>query len=351
MFFNVSVRAAALLLGVMSASAAFASQVPIIAVSGERLLGVAKWPPDADALKTINEGKLDFFCAKQLPTHGAPVTGLADFGSPPSASDCKPLRVPDTGAGRVWKVAHVSVAQGTCPQGATLKVNFEEKRRQSAIGLGARAVLGLLRERVSKTLGVDAAAAPGQAVWCVQDHEYVQALDRSTIQVSANHAGAADDSTAAKMQFISGPTEHWFLSGDALVRGANEVKWNSASRTLVPQDKPQQLYLAINYLKGDVYSKYAPVSWDRVVGKLLLQPSKRPFDNVGVGIGYRFADGGSLLETVKTEDHTGAVLFVGHFWTRSDQVDAAGAVSKGRYEKSWRLGVSYSLGSLLQWLE
>jgi hypothetical protein len=346
MSFTFWARVTALLLGVLAASAS-ASQEPMIAVSGERLLGVTQWPPDAEGRKVVNEGKLDFFCAKKLPEHGARVTGLNDFGGTPSASDCKPLRVPNTSAGHVWKVAHVSVALGSCPPGATLKVTFEEKRRQSAIGLGVRAVLGLLRERAA---GVNPAAELAPAVWCVQEHEYVQSLDRSTIQIKANLAGAADDSTAATTQLITGRAEHWFLSGDALVRGADEVKWDSASRTLVPQDKPQQLYVGINVMWGDVYSKYKPWSKDRWVGKLMLQPTKKPFDNVGLGIGYRFADG-DLLQNSKTVDHTGAVLFVGHFWTRSDQVDAAGAVSKGRYEKSWRLGVSYSLGSLLQWLE
>jgi hypothetical protein len=147
------------------------------------------------------------------------------------------------------------------------------------------------------------------------------------------------------VSILTGPSEHVFLSGDVLIKGAKQLKYDSNAKTITEKEKPSQIYLGINYMFGDLYTPYDSADWHRFVIKGLVSASSSPFDSYGVGIGYRFAE---RIFDPNAKSNSGFVLFVGSFWTKGDQetVDVDGS-----RKKSWRVGLSYSVGTALDWLK
>jgi hypothetical protein len=103
-------------------------------------------------------------------------------------------------------------------------------------------------------------------------------------------------------------------------------------------------------MRGDIYERrYGAFSPDRMVAKLMFNVSKRPWDNFGVGIGYRFNDG----VFIDSPDLGGFMIFAGHFWARGDKLNDDGSVESGQgsYKGSWRLGVSYAFDAAMKWFD
>jgi hypothetical protein len=334
----------------MPSAATAADAAPYVYVSGEDLLSLRGAAPNADAETRINGGKLRFFCsARPLSSIDMKLDAL---------ERCDSIRRISERAHQI-EVARIAVGRGGCSStvGREVEVRFAEAKRGTLFGENLKA---LLKFALDKAVG---GAAPASVVvpsfsWCLlPPQKHVLQLDRAQLTITAQYAAAKNDEEAkvkvdegvATAQMITGPKEHIFLSGDAVVRGANQVKWDAATRTLVAQDKPDQLYLGVNFMRGDIYARHDAWTTDRLVVKFLFQPSKKPFDSVGLALGYRFADGVFTLND--DADSGGFVVFAGAFWTRTDQLDAAGAVVGGKRERSWRVGVSYSLGTLLDWLK
>lgn len=176
-----------------------------------------------------------------------------------------------------------------------------------------------------------------------------QAAPDAAPAAGATPAADAGPTETATFTLVTGAKEHLFLSGDAVVRGAKELKYDSSTKGVYERDKPDQLYLGINALVGDVYGHYDALSINRFAGKLLISPNKRPFDSVGLAIGYRFKD---LTDSANGPVASGGLmLFVGHFWTKGDSAANDGGASDGKRTQSWRVGLSYSLDTLLGWLK
>lgn len=289
------------------------------------------------------EGKLNYFCQKDFsqPRAGShtPIDSI-ELPLEPCAND-RVLSHKDT----VLRVVYVAKKEAMgCPTPADIVATVEEHARKTAAAAGFAAILEFVADKAKGMAAADAAVPQ----LCLLPSEFRLVYDRATADVSFALKSAPEQK--ATKQLITGPTEHWFLSGDAIVKGAKELKYDTDKKAIFARDKPEQLYLGINWMVGDVYGRYDRLAKERLVGKVMLLPSRHPFDSVGLGLGYRFADGIFNSET-GIQPTGGFMIFVGHFWTKNDEVDATGNVAQGGRSRSWRFGVSYGLDSLLGWLK
>ncbi len=351
---------------------------------------------EADAKKRGAPGKdLDFFCAEQE-------TGPQSFQrvavpkdptqEPPQFANCR-NRLLD-GKGATVTVVYVALVAGaTCPADIKVTLAPDEQSRKTAAAEGVQAILKFVKQKQADDQPPAAAGAPKAAlptqVYCYWQASTVLHQLRARLALNVTlpwvaPAAAASASASAQaappkandavkddtpppptpadgqpetasIALVTGPAEHVFFSGDAVVRGAKELKYDPATKGIFERDKPDQLYLGLNLMLGDVYGHYDAWSPQRLVAKALITPSKHPFDSVGLGVGYRFKDLSDILDssgaTSGPQASGGFMLFVGHFWTKGDSVDNDGGASNGKRAQSWRVGLSYSLDTLFGWLQ
>jgi len=351
----------------------------------ERVLYLSKLPLASSDTRIKVGDNLLFYCAGSDFAR-VPGTDVSSNVEPPQIASCRNDRVFD-GIGTKITVVYVEKAAGVCPADLGLNLVPTETARKTALAEGLTAVVKF----AAKKSGF-AGAPDGVAVYCYPSVSYVLQRDRATLQLAVSvteptapapapaaaasaaaavapavraapalqppvaaampaavPAAASGDEEKASYVVLTGSKEHFFLSGDAIVRGAKELKYDSTTKGVYERNKPDQLYLGVNALWGDVYGRYGPFDWNRFAGKLLITPSKRPFDSVGLGVGYRFKD---LTDATNGPVASGgAMLFVGHFWTKGDSSDNDGGASNGKRLQSWRVGLSYSLDTLLGWLQ
>jgi hypothetical protein len=237
-------------------------------------------------------------------------------------------------------------ANGRCV--APYAIKLQENKRQTVFAAAASKVLGAIFGTASAA-GDETDKAAGRV--CVTSSDTPLEHTRATLDIGVLAEGGDGTSQLAATQVVTGPEERWFITGDALPTGAKELRWDAASGRLKPLANPQQVYLGANYMFGDLWDRHDAFALRRFTLKFMVAPDRRPLDRVGIGIGYRFADGGVLTTSDAQAGDGGFMIFVGHFWSKSDTTDAAGApVSSGGRERSWRIGVSYSLDTLLGWI-
>lgn len=255
-------------------------------------------------------------------------------------------------------VQFVAVQAKTCPKeiDSPWGIDVKVEKRQTLLEAGLRKVIkfaGAKLETVMVTGGASDQAAVKPFLWCAKRDTTVVQHNRATVTLSVRSSEATDKDAkpAASASVITGTAEHWFLAGDGLVDSAKTLKWDSATRTLKSDKAPEQLYLSANYMWGDLYGSYKPYDVNRMALKFMVLPSRKPFDSVGLGLGYRVAEGSfrSSADATPASDG-GFMVFAGVFWTRADGIDAAGNRTDGSRERSVRVGVSYSLDTLLGWL-
>lgn len=329
-----------------------ATTAPHAAAGGPHHLYASKLPLEMRSagglpvgLDKLTDGdKVNYYCAREW--NPVPRTDQ----SAPDLEACSDTRlISDRGDKLI--VTYVEKVTGQCPASPTsgAEVAVDEKVRKTAIAQDFAAVFKF----IAKKDAAAPAAAPPMPLppdkLCWYDITYELKRLRATATVTTKTAPGAGGAKEAATTLITGPAEHWFLSGDVIVTGAKELKYDTDAKLVLQRDKPQQLYLGLNYMWGDIYKKYDSGDRNRFVGKLMVLPSKRPFDSVGIGVGYRFAEN---VFTAATDQPTGGfMVFVGSFWTKGDKLDANGAVVPGKREQSWRVGISYSLDNLFGWLQ
>lgn len=365
--------------------------------STDRVLYMTKLALDQPAEKrTAPSEKFNFYCtgddfaaAEKIP----PIEQLVS-NPPPVVPRCRNDRLL---AGKGTKVTVVYITSidvrkldleksgSKCPVDVKLQLDHQEVPRMTAIKEGFDAVIRFAVQKIGGGAAAPADVPQPDVRYCTLPISYQLQEERARLSLTAtvgpsapspasaparNAGDAANTPTKtadgnadvepakseqASYALITGPIEHLFLSGDAVVRGVKELKYDQDKKGVFERDKPDQLYLGINYMVGDVYGRYDLLSADRLVGKLLISPSKRPFDSVGLGVGYRFMDLSDLLDskgkTNGPQASGGFVLFVGHFWTKGDSADNDGGASNGKRTQSWRVGLSYSLDTLFGWLK
>ena len=128
---------------------------------------------------------------------------------------------------------------------------------------------------------------------------------------------------------------------DLPVSNRKTLKYDQATKSLLPQDQNPQIYLSFNYSFADVVSEEK----NTLSLKLMLQASSRPLDSVGLGLGYRLPQ--NLLG-----DSSSLSLFAGRFWTKQDGMTAGGdGLLNQSTGKDWRFGISYDFSTGLPWIK
>lgn len=210
-------------------------------------------------------------------------------------------------------------------------VKFEEKERQSRLYEDVRAVFGKL------LAGLEAV--------CPNFTEYSHTLkyDRSKLTLIAV---SVDEKQTPTMTVITGPKEHLFLGLDLPVTKTSQLKYNDSTKTLEPKDTNPQLYLSLNWYIGDVAAKQETQrGFDRFSVKALVLASTRPLDSMGLGVGYQLPD-------LKVVDLSAVNVFVGHFWTKQDDISSTGtALTNKSTTRDWRFGITYDVGAALKYVK
>jgi hypothetical protein len=294
-------------------------------------------PPAAAAIE--DDAKPAFICLRAGGTTSTDRAGK--LVGQPNAADCLGQRAIGKAKTQLVVTQVLVAKDGNCSDLKGFGVEVKEDKRETVVAAGLKELF----KAVSPTLStMNANALP--PAWCTKSERFATTLDRSTLTVSAKTRDTPPVAVATT-SVQTGPTEHLFITGDLLVKGAKELKWDNATKTLSAREKADSLYVGINWMKGDVLSRQDAASMDRLVFKLSFLPTRKPFDSFGVGIGYRLSESVFTLDANQAKDG-GVMLFAGHFWTKSDALDAAGQpINGGKREKSWRLGISYSFDTLL----
>lgn len=316
------------------------------------LLGQPAWTKESKP-----GDQLQFYCSDSFEPLSADNATYAGLGV------CSNERLKAT-RGKTIEVRYVFVWTGTgCPSdpGDIVMLEATEVPRKTLLASELKEVVGAISSRnlvaMNFKLNLDGAPATSKFL-CWLPLAHVLQRERATVNMTVT-VKATGDTKDVKNNYtlVTGPAEHWFVTGDAVVRGVKELKYDSTSKTVVERDKPQQFYVGFNYMLGDVLTKYPQLAGERVVVKLMLSPTKHPFDSIGAGVGYRLIDGVFQLPDGKSDNSKGdvsggLVLFVGHFWSKNDKVDAAtDAVAQSGRSQSWRVGLSYDVSTLLGWLK
>lgn len=143
---------------------------------------------------------------------------------------------------------------------------------------------------------------------------------------------------------VTGSKENYFLSVDANLSDLKQVK-DAVKNNKDVAKKAERLFIGLNYMLGDVYAPLPKWHYKRLVIKAMVTPNQN-FDSYGVGLGYRLPISFESKGKKDSEENSGFVIYYGSFWTRpANPLDH----DSGRVRaNSW--GVSYSLGSALEWL-
>lgn len=211
------------------------------------------------------------------------------------------------------------------------KVEFKETERSTVIVTQIKELAAAIAKKN------DVSGAPPPRPNCIRA-SYALKLARANLQITAK---GTDGKSEQSFNIVTGPAEHWYLGFDLPVNNHKTLKYDQATKSLLPQDQNSQLYLSFNYSSADVVAEKN--TWSL---KLMLQATSRPTDSVGLGVGYRL-----LPENLPKQissllgDSSSLSLFAGHFWTKQDAKTAGGdGLLNQSTDKGWRVGISYDFG-------
>lgn len=206
------------------------------------------------------------------------------------------------------------------PETATLEV--KEVSRQTRFAEELKSLVGAILKGQEKALS----AAERKCF------RYTQEYSRSRISLVAKDAAGK---ALAEMTVVTGPAEHWYLTADMPVSDVKQLKYDSASNTVVEKQKPASIYLGINYRPlGDVLSDYPSADFkNNLALKLLLKASSKPSESMGFGIGYSFSF---------------AEIFVARMRTKNDESVPGSNLG---YRDSTVFGVSFDIAKGIGWLK
>lgn len=164
---------------------------------------------------------------------------------------------------------------------------------------------------------------------------------------------AKDDTppTILRTTLITGPAEHLFLSANAAMTQARQVKYVESGRTLEPDRKPSEFLIGFNYSVGDLFEEDETASMGSFMRGMylgfLVEASKRPFNQISGVVGFRrnlpLLDRYLSFNTVSP--------YAGLVWLRNDRRETAGSEirsSYGRRDFIW--GLSLNLDKALSWV-
>lgn len=201
----------------------------------------------------------------------------------------------------------------------------------------------------------------GLSELCIVSKEYTLLQERGRLKVAVKR-GAEDFGSST---IVTGPKEKWFLTVDLPVNQTHALKYDAASKQLIPRDQPQRFYLGLNYTPwGDAWDDLLEVTSfkEQLSIKLMAQLSSKPLDSFGVGLGYTITRKQIASITGLLDEHgVGSVdkykglspftVFAGRFWIKEDQIDNGVALENNHYKTDWRVGISFSVHTAKDWLK
>lgn len=231
------------------------------------------------------------------------------------------------------------LADGKCTPAA--RFTFKEVERPTAFAAGLNQILKALFESVKDVSGgppvkIGASEANACVVSQVRKLKELRALASMTVSLPKGK----DENELSTHAFITGPREHFFISGDVITRKLSQLEFDRATNTVKEKEKPGLVYLGVNYMVGDVYLPAPGLSADRLVAKAMISAASKPLDSVGVGLGYRIGD--FLFPTGGTKPQA-ILVYAGHYWTKGE--------NGGGRKNEWRVGLSFNVETFLGWVK
>lgn len=208
------------------------------------------------------------------------------------------------------------------------RVKFEESTRRSRIVTETTSVLKQPHQD----------ARPGCAP-SMSAFDYTLQKDKASLLITAVQGGEPVGSTTV----LTGPEEHWHLSLDLPVTPRKVMRYDARSNGVRPTNAGNDLYVGVNYAFGDVLSS-PTAGKDAFSAKALLRMASRPTDSLGLALAYS-------VPGTNSQGLGAVAVFVGHFWTREDQLVDGLVRRNSVYAHSWRLGLSYNLDDALRWFK
>ena len=157
--------------------------------------------------------------------------------------------------------------------GKKAEIKIEEKKRKTRIAQDISILTKLIVSDITKA----------EMFISMVDRQYRLGKQYGSLLVTV----VLDKEKEEKMEIITGPAEHWFLSADLIVLKLSKVKFVSSQGAIEPRETPKVFYLGVNWMIGDILKERQNLLKNFFV-KGMLKFSKKPFDSYGFGIGYRF---------------------------------------------------------------
>ena len=236
------------------------------------------------------------------------------------------------------KVHHLTVVAMAVPGPGKLSIDISETKRKTRLAEDVATLIKVLP--ILETRGLE--TQPPRIV----RKEYVLKEKRANLEILVQESGAGTAKTElAKKSLVTGPSEHWALSANAVLNQVKEVKVTD-DNTFDVKDTPDKFLIGLDYYFGDLMSDWRGSSFAKNLGlKLLVEGSTRPGDRLGVALTYRGDAGPLSLKLISP--------FAGALWTRSTELDDEGKIiSRGDLEgPEWVFGLSFNLDRALEWLK
>jgi hypothetical protein len=209
------------------------------------------------------------------------------------------------------------------------KIEFTEKSRKTKISKDLSTLVKLIVAMTTK--GVSSSDIE------LARTTYKLGKRRGTLTVSAT----LKEKKSSKIEVVTGPTEHWFLSTDLPVGKLSEVKFVQKTGTIEPRETPKNIYLGLNRMLGDILKEKQNILKNFFI-KGMLKISKKPLDGYGMGIGYRFPKVRPLGIDISSFSVFGAVM-----WTKEENADKTETLTK----RQVLFGIGYNLDKASGWMK
>lgn len=169
---------------------------------------------------------------------------------------------------------------------------------------------------------------------------------RTTYQLTKRRAAltvtaSLSEVKTSKVEVVTGPAEHWFLSADLPAAKLSDVKFVQAKGTLEPKETPRNIYLGLNCMMGDILREQQSIFKNLFI-KGMLKLSQKPLDGYGVGIGYRFPKVRALGIDISSFS-----IFAAMMWTKEENDTKTETLTK----RQILFGIGYNLDKALAWMK
>lgn len=218
--------------------------------------------------------------------------------------------------------------------GKKAEIKIEEKKRKTKIAQDVSVLTKLVITYLTK------GEAAGIAL---TEKRFRLEKQNGTLLVSAclNRDEKNLDQKEEKMEIITGPTEHWFLSADLIMLKMSKVKFVGDQGDIEPKETPKIFYLGVNWMIGDILKERQNLLKNFFI-KGMVKFSKKPLDSYGIGIGYRFPK-----VKVLGVDISSFSVFTALLWTKEQTEDKTKELTKRQFQ----FGLSFNLDKALGWIK